>query len=63
MAKVEPQEQGHEQGGAPPTSNITLLPDHMIGEFLDRSHDDDLLALLSACKTSSACSRSAISRE
>ena len=38
-------------GGAPTTSNVTLiLPDHMIGEILARSHSDDLLAVISTCK-------------
>ena len=37
-------------GGAPTTSNVTLLPDHMIGEVLARSHDNDLLAVISTCQ-------------
>ena len=32
-------------------SNVTLLPDHMLGETIARTHDYDLLALLSSCKT------------
>ena len=32
-------------------SNVTLLPDHMLGEVIARTHDHDLLALLSSCKT------------
>ena len=43
--------EAHEQGVANITFNITVLPDDMISEFLDRSHDHDLLALLSSCKT------------
>jgi len=31
--------------------NVTLLPDHLLGEVIDRTHDHDLLALLSSCKT------------
>ena len=32
-------------------SNVTLLPDHMLGEVIARTHDHDLLAFLSSCKT------------
>ena len=31
-------------------SNVALLPDHMLGEVIARTHDHDLLALLSSCK-------------
>ena len=31
-------------------SNVTLLPDHMLGEVIARTHDHDLLAVLSSCK-------------
>ena len=45
--------EGDEQGtgGALAASNIALLPDHMLGEIIERTHDRDLLALLSSCKT------------
>ena len=44
--------EGDEQGtgGALAASNVTLLPDHMIGEIFARSHDNDLLAVISTCK-------------
>jgi hypothetical protein len=32
-------------------SNVTLLPDHMLGEVIARTHDHDLLAFISSCKT------------
>jgi hypothetical protein len=33
-------------------SNVTLLPYHMLGELIARTHNLDLLAFLSSCKTS-----------
>ena len=45
------EEDGTGTGGALAASNVTLLPDHMLGEIIDRAHDYDLVALLSSCKT------------
>ena len=41
--------EGH--SGTHAASNVTLLPGHMIGEILERSHDHDLLAVICTCPT------------
>ena len=46
-----PHEDDTGAGGALAASNVTLLPDHMLGEIIDRTHAHDLLALFSSCKT------------
>ena len=57
------QEDGAGGGGSPATSNVTLLPDHMLGEVLERSHDNDLLAAISTCKVFGRIQRLDTSRE
>ena len=54
-ANTEGKEGGQEDDAgeeeAPAVSNVTLLPDHMLGEIIERTHGHDLLALLFSCKT------------
>ena len=58
-----PHEDGTGAGGALAAFNVTLLPDHMLGEILARSHSDDLLAIISTCKMFGRIQRLDTSRE